>query len=128
MSYLTSADDTPGGAGRTKVDTYVLKQAAWAKEVAAYQHAQAQALERQAPPPGATTAQIKASQEKYNQWLQEHARDHKNKHPDKVHGLGCARVQVYGEYYLLSAYVTALSFDSFRDVLNVVVLMLLDFC
>ena len=78
MSYLTSADDTPSGAGRTKVDTYVLKQAAWAKEVAAYQHAQAQALERLAPAPGATTAQIKAAQEKYMQWMQEHARNHKN--------------------------------------------------
>jgi hypothetical protein len=78
MSYLTSPDDTPSGSGRTKVDTYVLKQAAWAKEVAAYQHAQAQALERLAPPAGATTAQIKASQEKYMQWIQEHAREFKN--------------------------------------------------
>jgi hypothetical protein len=78
MSYLTSADDTPSGAGRSKVDTYVLKQSAWAKEVAAYSQAQAQALERLAPAPGATTAQIKAAQEKYMQWLQEHARDHKN--------------------------------------------------
>lgn len=78
MLYLTSADDTPSGAGRTKVDTDVLKQGLWAKDVAAYQHAQAQALERLAPPPGATTAQVKASQEKYMQWIQEHARDFKN--------------------------------------------------
>ncbi|KZL68026.1 hypothetical protein CI238_13054 [Colletotrichum incanum] len=78
MGYLTSPDDTPSGNGRTKVDTYVMKQSAWAKEVAAYQHAQAQALERLAPPPGATTAQIKASQEKYMQWIQEHAREFKN--------------------------------------------------
>uniref|UniRef100_A0A0D2Y3C3 Uncharacterized protein n=1 Tax=Fusarium oxysporum (strain Fo5176) TaxID=660025 RepID=A0A0D2Y3C3_FUSOF len=78
MSYLTSADDTPSGAGRTKVDTYVLKQAAWAKEVVEYQKAQAQALSSFAPPAGATTAQIKASQEKYLQWIQEHAREFKN--------------------------------------------------
>lgn len=78
MTYLEGADERPGAAGRSRTDTYVLKQAAWAKEVAAYQHAQAQALERLAPAPGATTAQIKASQEKYMQWVQEHARDHKN--------------------------------------------------
>ncbi|KAM0438111.1 hypothetical protein ACHAQK_006842 [Fusarium lateritium] len=78
MGYLTSPDDTPSGSGRTKVETYVLKQSAWAKEVAEYQRAQAQALERLAPPAGATTAQIKASQEKYMQWIQEHAREFKN--------------------------------------------------
>ncbi|KAF4339605.1 hypothetical protein FBEOM_6481 [Fusarium beomiforme] len=79
MSYLTSPDDTPAGAGRTKVDTYVLKQSAWAVEVARYQQAQAEALRTFAPPPGATTtAQIKAAQEKYLQWLQEHAREFKN--------------------------------------------------
>ncbi|VTT61516.1 unnamed protein product [Fusarium fujikuroi] len=78
MGYLTSPDDTPSGNGRTKVETYVMKQSAWAKEVAEYQRAQAQALERLAPPAGATTAQIKASQEKYMQWIQEHAREFKN--------------------------------------------------
>ncbi|GJC97826.1 hypothetical protein ColKHC_06652 [Colletotrichum higginsianum] len=78
MGYLTSPDDTPSGNGRTKVETYVIKQSAWAKEVAEYQRAQAQALERLAPPAGATTAQIKASQEKYMQWIQEHAREFKN--------------------------------------------------
>jgi hypothetical protein len=102
MTYLNSADDTPSGAGRSKTDTYVLKQAAWAKEVAAYQHAQAQALERLAPAPGATTAQIKASQEKYMQWLQEHARDHKNsiqtKYMDWV---------VHGYKFLVGDYLSA---------------------
>ncbi|KAJ3938457.1 uncharacterized protein N0V96_011712 [Colletotrichum fioriniae] len=78
MRYLTSPDDTPNGNGRTKVDTYVMKQSAWAKEVAAYQQAQAQALERLSPAPGATTAQIKAAQDKYMQWIQEHAREFKN--------------------------------------------------
>ncbi|KAK6206277.1 uncharacterized protein QIS74_13696 [Colletotrichum tabaci] len=78
MGYLNSPDDTPSGNGRTKVETYVIKQSAWAKEVAEYQRAQAQALERLAPPAGATTAQIKASQEKYMQWIQEHAREFKN--------------------------------------------------
>ncbi|KAK7454896.1 hypothetical protein CaCOL14_005957 [Colletotrichum acutatum] len=78
MRYLTGPDDTPSGNGRTKVETYVMKQAAWAKEAAAYQHAQAQALERLSPPPGATTAQIKAAQDKYMQWIQEHSREFKN--------------------------------------------------
>ncbi|KAF5963922.1 hypothetical protein FBULB1_13082 [Fusarium bulbicola] len=78
MGYLTSPDDTPSGNGRTKVETYVMKQSAWAKEVAEYQRAQAEALRTLAPPAGATTAQVKASQEKYLQWIQEHARDFKN--------------------------------------------------
>ncbi|KAF5716168.1 hypothetical protein FMUND_6511 [Fusarium mundagurra] len=78
MGYLTSPDDTPSGNGRTKVETYVMKQSAWAKEVAEYQRAQAEALRTLAPPAGATTAQVKASQEKYMQWIQEHAREFKN--------------------------------------------------
>ncbi|KAM0548747.1 hypothetical protein ACHAPJ_009743 [Fusarium lateritium] len=53
MQHLTSPDDTTSGAGRTKVDT----------------------LE---PPAGATKAQIKDAQEKYMQWVQEHAREFKN--------------------------------------------------
>jgi len=43
MAYLTSADDTPGSNGKSKVDTYVQKQSAWAREVQAYASAQAQA-------------------------------------------------------------------------------------
>ncbi|KAL4403651.1 hypothetical protein CABS03_14911 [Colletotrichum abscissum] len=78
MGYLTSSDDTPSGNGRTKVETYVMKQSAWAKEVAEYQRAQAETLRGLTPPAGATTAQVKASQEKYNEWIQEHAREYKN--------------------------------------------------
>lgn len=91
MAYLISKDDTESGAGKTKVDTYVVKQAAWAKEVAAYTQAQAQALERFSPPAGATTAQIKQAQEKYLQWIQEHAQNFKSSIQSKymdwvVHG------------------------------------------
>jgi hypothetical protein len=75
MEYLTGLDDTPGANGRSKVDTYVIKQSAWAKEVAAYAQAQGQAQRDNNPPAGATTAQIKEAREKYTQWLQEHARD-----------------------------------------------------
>lgn len=75
MDYLRSPDDTPTANGRSKVDTYVMKQAAWAKEVAAYTQAQGQALRDSNPPTGATSAQIKEAREKYMQWLQEHARD-----------------------------------------------------
>ncbi|PTB62270.1 hypothetical protein BBK36DRAFT_1163305 [Trichoderma citrinoviride] len=78
MAYLTSPDDTPGGNGKSKVDTYVQKQAIWAREVAAYAQAQAQAMERSQPPPGATTAQVREAKEKYMQWIQEHAREFKN--------------------------------------------------
>ncbi|KAL6798483.1 hypothetical protein J3E68DRAFT_449402 [Trichoderma sp. SZMC 28012] len=78
MAYLTSPDDTPGGNGKSKVDTYVQKQSMWAKEVAAYAQAQAQAMERSQPPPGATTAQVREAKEKYMQWIQEHAREFKN--------------------------------------------------
>ncbi|KAL7946421.1 hypothetical protein V8C42DRAFT_357282 [Trichoderma barbatum] len=78
MAYLTSTDDTPGGNGKSKVDTYVQKQSIWAKEVAAYAQAQAQAMERCQPPPGATTAQVREAKEKYMQWIQEHAREFKN--------------------------------------------------
>ncbi|OPB40225.1 hypothetical protein A0O28_0003040 [Trichoderma guizhouense] len=78
MAYLTSPDDTPGSNGKSKVDTYVQKQSMWAKEVAAYAQAQAQAMERSQPPPGATTAQVREAKEKYMQWIQEHAREFKN--------------------------------------------------
>ncbi|OTA07299.1 hypothetical protein A9Z42_0081940 [Trichoderma parareesei] len=78
MAYLTSPDDTPGGNGKSKVDTYVQKQSVWAREVAAYAQAQAQAMERSQPPPGATTAQVREAKEKYMQWIQEHAREFKN--------------------------------------------------
>ncbi|KAG7042833.1 hypothetical protein JMJ78_0006340 [Colletotrichum scovillei] len=77
MSYLTSPDDTPTGAGRTKVDTYVQKQSAWAEQVAAYSHAQSAAL-RELSGPGATPSQQKEAREKYMQWLQENARNFKN--------------------------------------------------
>ncbi|KAK3370914.1 hypothetical protein B0T24DRAFT_721162 [Lasiosphaeria ovina] len=78
MDYLKSGDDSPGSAGKSKVETYVAKQSAWAKEVAAYDHAQGQALKDSAPPQGSSTAQIKESREKYMQWLQENARVYKN--------------------------------------------------
>ncbi|KAK0758399.1 LOW QUALITY PROTEIN: hypothetical protein N5P37_008797 [Trichoderma harzianum] len=77
MAYFTSPDDTPGSNGKSKVDTYVQKQSMWAKEVAAYAQAQAQAMERSQPPPGATTAQVREAKEKYMQWIQEHARETK---------------------------------------------------
>ncbi|KXH50060.1 hypothetical protein CSIM01_07318 [Colletotrichum simmondsii] len=77
MSYLTSPDDTPTGAGRTKVDTYVQKQSAWAEQVAAYSHAQSAAL-RELSGPGASPSQQKEAREKYMQWLQENARNFKN--------------------------------------------------
>ncbi|KAK0706084.1 hypothetical protein B0T26DRAFT_755616 [Lasiosphaeria miniovina] len=78
MDYLKSGDDSPGSAGKSKVETYVAKQSAWAKEVAAYDHAQGQALKDFAPPQGSSTAQVKESREKYMQWLQENARAYKN--------------------------------------------------
>lgn len=74
MAYLTSPDDTPGSNGRSKVDTYVMKQSVWATEVANYAKAQAQALQDRQPPAGATTAQIRDAKERYMQWIQEHAR------------------------------------------------------
>ncbi|KAL2880862.1 hypothetical protein SGCOL_003889 [Colletotrichum sp. CLE4] len=77
MSYLTSPDDTPTGAGKTKVDTYVQKQSAWAEQVAAYAHAQSAAL-KDFSVPGASPSQQKEAREKYMQWLQEHARNFKN--------------------------------------------------
>ncbi|CCF39588.1 hypothetical protein CH063_10376 [Colletotrichum higginsianum] len=113
MGYLTSPDDTPSGNGRTKVETYVIKQSAWAKEVAEYQRAQAQALERLAPPAGATTAQIKASQEKYMQWIQEHAREFKNTIQTKymdwvVHGYKFMAIEA-------NTFLPVLSSDSTTD-------------
>ena len=72
---MKSPDDSPGANGRSKVDTYVLKQSAWAREVAAYVKAQGDALRDFQPGTGATTVQIKEGREKYMQWLQEHARD-----------------------------------------------------
>lgn len=78
MEYLRSPDDTPGSVGKTKVDTYVSKQAIWAKQVEIYSQAQGDALRNCQPPPGATAAQIKEAREKYMQWLQEHARDVSN--------------------------------------------------
>ncbi|KAM0482234.1 hypothetical protein ACHAP7_004464 [Fusarium lateritium] len=56
MGYLTSQDDISSVNGRSKVETYAIEQSVWAKEVAEYQRAQAHALERLAPPAGATTA------------------------------------------------------------------------
>ena len=78
MNFLKSPDDAPGSNNRTKVDTYVMKQSAWAAEVSRYSEAQGQALrDSQAgmSSSGASTSQIKEAREKYMQWLQEHARD-----------------------------------------------------
>ncbi|KAI0453605.1 hypothetical protein F5B21DRAFT_525595 [Xylaria acuta] len=77
MAYLASPDDSPGGNIKSKVDTQVQKQTVWAKEVAAYDHTEAQALERRQPPPGTTTAQVQESKEKYMQWIEEHSREAK---------------------------------------------------
>lgn len=75
MAFLTSPDDTIKGAGRTKVETYVLKQTAWAEQVALYAKAQAQAIKDFQPPQGATTAQIRDAKERYMEWVQENARN-----------------------------------------------------
>jgi hypothetical protein len=75
MDYLTSPDDSPGANGRSKLETYVLKQEFWSKEVEKYSKAQNEALLSVKPPQGATTKQIKEARELYLQWLQEHGRD-----------------------------------------------------
>ena len=74
MAYLMSPDDSPKGKDKSKVDTYVEKQAAWAKEVSEYARAQAKALEKSQLPPNATVSQVRDAKEECMQWIQEHAR------------------------------------------------------
>lgn len=78
MDYLKSPDDSPGANGRSKLETYVLKQELWSKEVEKYSSAQNETLTSVKPPPGATTKQIKEAREMYLQWIQEHGRDVKS--------------------------------------------------
>jgi len=121
MEYLRSPNDPPGANGRSKMETYVIKQEAWSREVEKYSRAQNEALESRKLPQGAamSVASIKQQREQYLQWLQEHgtwckwaqnleqqSRRRLTKenlavqeyHAGKIHGLGDARIQVHGTF------------------------------
>ncbi|KAK7936085.1 hypothetical protein PG985_001580 [Apiospora marii] len=78
MDTLKSHDESAGllALGRSKLETYVIKQEIWSKEVEKYSHAQNAALAHVQPPPGASTRQVQDARELYLQWMQEHGRDY----------------------------------------------------
>ncbi|KAK8065032.1 hypothetical protein PG997_011779 [Apiospora hydei] len=75
MDYLKSPDDSPGANGRSKLETYVMKQELWSREVEKYTRAQNDALATVKPAPGASPKAVKEARELYMQWVQEHGRD-----------------------------------------------------
>ncbi|KAM0417030.1 hypothetical protein ACHAPT_012996 [Fusarium lateritium] len=78
MDYLKSPDDTAGADGRSKLATYVAKQALWSEAVQRYSFEQNEHLKSVKPPPGATKEQVKEARELHLQWIQEHGRDFKH--------------------------------------------------
>lgn len=75
MEYLKSPDEAQGANGRSKLETYVMKQEIWSKQVENYTRAQNEYLATVKPGPSANPKQIKEARELYMQWIQEHGRD-----------------------------------------------------
>ena len=75
MEYLKSPDDAPGANGKSKLQTYVEKQALWSEAVEKYSAAQDRALTSFKPTGPGAKENVKESRELFMQWIQEHGRD-----------------------------------------------------